>query len=88
MKKSVYITIPMKPSTAECDQHRTISLMSHLPEVLLRIIMKRRKNKILPEISETQLGFMADKDTRNAIFALKADAKIHGSAERPVPWLH
>ncbi|GFN90940.1 endonuclease-reverse transcriptase [Plakobranchus ocellatus] len=33
--------------------------------------MKRMRNSILPEISETQLGFMADKGTRNAIFALK-----------------
>lgn len=32
--------------------------------------MNRMRNKILPEISETQFGFMADKGTRNAIFAL------------------
>ncbi|GFN77836.1 RNA-directed DNA polymerase from mobile element jockey-like [Plakobranchus ocellatus] len=30
MKKSIYIAIPKKPGTAECDQHRTINLMSHL----------------------------------------------------------
>lgn len=56
MKKSIYIAIPKKPGTAECDQHRTI---------------RKMRNKILPEISETQFGFMADKGTRNAIFALK-----------------
>ncbi|GFO03296.1 endonuclease-reverse transcriptase [Plakobranchus ocellatus] len=33
--------------------------------------MKRMRNKILPEISETQFGFMSDKGTRNATFALK-----------------
>ena len=71
MKKSVYIALPKKPGTVECDQHRTISLMSHLTKVLLRVIMNRMRNKILPEISEAQFGFMADKGTRNAIFALK-----------------
>ncbi|GFO03295.1 RNA-directed DNA polymerase from mobile element jockey-like [Plakobranchus ocellatus] len=30
MKKSIYIAIPKKPGIAKCDQHCTISLMSHL----------------------------------------------------------
>ena len=29
------------------------------------------RNKILPEISETQFGFLADKGTRNAVFSLR-----------------
>ena len=70
-KKSVYIALPKKPGTVECDQHRTISLMSHLTKVLLRVLMNRMRDKIMPEISETQFGFMADKGTRNAIFALR-----------------
>ena len=55
----------------DCDQHRTIILMSHLTKDLLRILMKRMRNKIFPVISKTQFGFMTDKGTRNAIFALK-----------------
>ena len=45
--------------------------MSHLTKVMLRVLMNRMRNKILPEISQTQFGFMADKGTRNAIFALR-----------------
>ena len=71
MKRSVYIALPKKPGTVDCDQHRTISLMSHLTKILLRVLMNRIRNKILPEVSETQFGFMKDKGTRNAIFALK-----------------
>ena len=56
------------PGTVECDRHRTIS---HLTKVMLRVLMNRMRNKILPEISETQFGFMADKGTRNAIFSLR-----------------
>ena len=71
LKKSVYIALPKKTGTVECEQHRTISLMSHLTKVMLRVLMNRMRNKMLPEISETQFGFMADKGTRNAIFALR-----------------
>ena len=53
-KKSVYIAIPKKIGTVECDQHLTISLMSHLKKVMLQVLMNRMRNKILPEISETQ----------------------------------
>ena len=53
LKKSVYIAIPKKIGTVECDQHRTVSLMSHLTKVMLRVLMNRMRNKILPEIYET-----------------------------------
>ena len=54
LKKSVYIAIPKKKlGTIECDQHRTVSLMSHLTKVMLRVLMNRMRNEILPEISET-----------------------------------
>ena len=33
--------------------------------------MNRMRNKILPELSETQFGFMQDNGIRNAIFSLR-----------------
>eukprot|EP00794_Sanderia_malayensis_P002076 gene2076-2353_t len=71
LKKSLYSALLKKPGMVKCDQHRTISLMSHLTKVLPRVTMCRMRDKILPEISETQFGFMADKGTINAIFALR-----------------
>ena len=71
MKKSIFITLPKKPGTADCEQHRTISLMSHLTKILLRIIMKRVKNKLSPELAKSQFGFVSDSGTRNAIFTLQ-----------------
>ena len=44
--------------------------MSQLTKVMLRVLMNRMRNKILPEISETQFGYMADKGTRNTILTL------------------
>ena len=34
-------TLPKKPEAVECDLHRTISLMSHISKLILRIIMER-----------------------------------------------
>ena len=45
--------------------------MSHLTNVMLRVLINIMRNKILLEIFESQFGFMADKGTRNAIFSLR-----------------
>ena len=44
--------------------------MSHITNALSRVMMCRIRNKISPEISVTQFGFMIDRGTRNAIFSL------------------
>ena len=41
--------------------------MSHLTKIMINGM----RNKIVPEISETQFGFMADKGTWSAIFSLR-----------------
>jgi len=71
MKQSIFIALPKKPGATECTQHRTISLMSHMTKLLLRIIMLRIRSKVHPEIAEEQCGFMKDKGTRNAIYILR-----------------
>ena len=88
LKKSMYIAIPKKPGTVECDQHHTISLMSHLTKVMLRGLMNSIRNKILPEISEIQFGFMADKGARNAIFSLRTLRERAMYKKELVPLLH
>ena len=45
--------------------------MSHITKIILRIIMRRIRNKLLPEISEEQVGFKKDCGTRDAIFVLR-----------------
>ena len=56
---------------AKCEKHRTISLMSHVTKLVLRVIMNRIRGRTLSEISEVQYGFMPDTGTRNAIFVLR-----------------
>ena len=71
MYKSIFITIPKVKGTTKCEKHRTISLMSHVTKLVLRVIMNRIRGRTLSEISEVQYGFMPDRGTRNAIFVLR-----------------
>ena len=43
MNKSVFIILPKVSGTEECKRHRTLSLMSHVPKLILRVIMNRRQ---------------------------------------------
>lgn len=71
LAESIFVQLPKKPATVKCEEHRTISLMSHLTKVLLKVIMNRSKKVIEEDISEEQYGFMKDKGTRDAIFNLR-----------------
>src|SRR5215469_7901034 len=52
MSKSVFITIQKVQGTLECEKHSTISIMSQVTKILLRVVLSRIKNKIRPQISE------------------------------------
>ena len=57
MTKSIFIALPKKPGITDCELHRTISLMSHMTKILMRIVMKRTKYRNRPEIGEEHMAF-------------------------------
>ena len=61
MSRSIFIALPKKPGAKDCELHRTISLMSHVTKLLLRIIMMRVRNKINPENSRRTMRFCGRK---------------------------
>ena len=71
MKKSTFIVIPKKAGTTDCSKHRTISIMSQVGKIILRVIMNRIRNKIQIDSDKEQFGFKSGKGTRNAIFSLR-----------------
>ena len=71
MSSSIFVRLTKKAKATECSDYRTLSLMSHLLKVLLKVILKRNKHKIESVISETQSGFMAGKGTREGIDNLR-----------------
>jgi len=60
-----------KTGATKCEQYRTISLMSHLTKLIIRVLLKRIRGRTADEVAEEQYGFMPDKGTRNAIFLLR-----------------
>ena len=71
LKQSIFIPLPKKAKTQECAEHRTISIMSHVTKVLLKVIQNRINAKIDYEVSQTQSGFRAGLGTREGIFNLR-----------------
>ena len=72
MKQSIFVPIPKKPKAQNCTEYRTISLISHVTKLLLKIIQVRITAKINKEASELQSGFRSRMGTREGIFNLRA----------------
>ena len=69
--RSVFIALPRKAGAVECELHRTISMMSNITKLLLRLIMERVYSRIRPEIGIEQCGFVEDTGMKNAIFMVR-----------------
>ena len=53
---SVFVALPKKSKAVDCSDFRTISLMSRMTKVFLKIIHERIKSKIEAEVSQEQFG--------------------------------
>ena len=63
--KSVFIAVPKRSGTIECQSHRTISLMSHASKIPIQVIMMRIRNKMMPEIAPEKTSFVKGKGASN-----------------------
>ncbi len=70
-KRAVFILIPKKGNLKECSNHRTISLISHVSKILLKIINNRMKQRLDTELAEEQAGFRAGRGTRDEIVNIR-----------------
>ena len=71
VKHSVFMTLPKKSKAMICTEFRTISLMSHVTKLLLKIIQQRMAKKIDKEVSRIQSGFRTGTGTREGKFNLR-----------------
>lgn len=69
--KSEFITLPKKPSAKTCDDYRTISLMSHVLKLFLKIIHRRIYKLCEEQIAPNQFGFLNAVGTREALFSVQ-----------------
>ena len=69
--QSLIITLPKKGNLLQCQNYRTISLISHASKVMLKILL----NKLTPQaetiIAEEQAGFRPGRSTTEQIFSLR-----------------
>ena len=69
--QSVVITLPKKGNLQQCQNYRTISLISHPSKVMLKIILNRLKPQAEKIVAEEQVGFRAGRSTTEQIFNLR-----------------
>ena len=51
--QSTFVTIAKKQNAKKCEEHRTISLMSHTLKIFLKVIHRRIYKKLEENIAET-----------------------------------
>ena len=69
--KVVMVPLQKKQNATECDDHRTISLISHASKILIGILTKRVEDKVNDYMGKTQFGFRKGCGTRVAIGVMR-----------------
>ena len=64
---SIFIPIPRKGSTKECLNHRTIVLISHASQAMLKILQARLQHYMNWELPDVQAAFRKGRGTRDQI---------------------
>ena len=75
-KRSVFIPIPKKGNAKQCSNYSTISLISQVSKVRLKILQARLQQYMNREIPDVQAGFRKDRGTRDQF------ANIHWIMEK------
>ena len=66
-KSSTFIPIPKKGNPKECSNYRTIALISHASEVILKILQARLQQYMNHELPDVQGGFRKGRGTRDQV---------------------
>ena len=69
--KSTFVAIPKKANSKYCKEYRTISLMSHVLKLFLKIVHSRIYTKCEENIGRSQFGFKNGFGTREALFSIQ-----------------
>ena len=65
--KSVFIPIPKKGNAKECSNYRTIALISHASNIMLKIHQARLQQYVNQELPNVQAGFRKGRGIRDQI---------------------
>ena len=67
LERSVLIPIPKKGNAKECSNYRTVALISHATEVMLKILQARLQQYVNCELPDVQAGFRKGRGKRDQI---------------------
>ena len=81
-KRSVFIPIPKKGNAKECSNYRTIALISHASEVMLKILQARLQLYMNCELPDGQAGFRKGRGTRDQIANIRGSWKKQESSRK------
>ena len=68
---SVFAPVPKTSNAAQCEQYRTISLITHASKILLHIIKERITPLVEKHLTDSQFGFRKGRGTREVINVLR-----------------
>ena len=84
-RQSIIIPIwKRKGDRRECSQYSGISLLSQPNQVFARILEKRIRYIVEPQLSENQFGFQKNKGCSDAIFILRQRQEKHIEWNKPL----
>ena len=66
-KQLGFITVPKKGNAKECSNYHTIALISHVSQVMLKILQARLQQYVNCELPDVQAGFKKGRGTRDQI---------------------
>ena len=66
-KRSVFIPVPKKGNAKEWSNYHTITLISHVSKVMLKILQARLQQYVNSELPDVQAGFRKGRGTRDQI---------------------
>ena len=69
--QSLIICIHKKGNIQKCENYRTISLISHMSKIMLKVILRRLQPITEELLLEEQAGFRAGRSTNEQIFNLR-----------------
>ena len=69
--QSLIITLPKKGNLLQCQNYRTISLISHASKLMLKIFLNRLTPQAETIIAEEQARFRPGRSTTEHIFSLR-----------------
>ena len=71
IKESEFIIIPRKEGAVDCSRHRTISIMSLMSKIILKMNNERLKKNVEKTVGNVQLGFRKGLEMRNSKLMLR-----------------